>query len=372
MIYRIGPLSFSIEGQGRLVDTISLEFDSFLDQDQKNEPLIRFVFDSSLPINTNGVISDPIISYGEAYKARHSGLIYFHERIEKKSRKITINTDISIYGYKVSLERLDIIKSFLRFINWNYLKPEEVLAKNFLYDVFDYISQIELLSQNASYIHSSAFVKEDQCMVITGRGGIGKSSLLLKSVLEKEWKYISDDLAVVGENGKIWRTPKKLQIYGYNLEGEKNISDALLKDRNIFDLLAWYARFYLKGGKRVRRRVSASEIFGDEYVMNFSFISKIFFLEKAECNKFSISNMSIEEFSNRSAYVLVSEINPFLNISLALYSSGNSRMIPKVSEMISLTESVYLKSLKGIDCYLVAVPINATPSDLSIFFSSIF
>src|SRR4029078_8606315 len=99
--------------------------------------------------------------------------------------------------------------------DWNFLLPTEQLAKNFMSDVFDYLTQIKKLEVGQSSIHASSFTKDDRTVVVAAWGGIGKTTSMLKLVAEDNWNFLSDDLGIIDETGFIYRSPKKMQIYAY-------------------------------------------------------------------------------------------------------------------------------------------------------------
>lgn len=365
--YRLGPLSFSLDGCGKLFDAASDEFNSLLEHTTNTDFSVQFVARSPQTTTKTGIIADSVVCQDDSYTARHSGMVYLNERLPGGSRKVTISEDPS---QDRSLVRrfIGTFRGLNRVLDWNYLTREERLAKDFVYDVFDYVSQLELLLHNASYMHCSAFATEGQCFVITGGGGIGKTSLLLHYVMEKEWQYISDDLAIIGNEGSIWRTPKKLQVYGYNTENDTDLSAALLKGRGLIDLLAWHARLRLKGRKHVRRRISAPKLFGQDKILDASRITNVFFLERTNGRSFAARKLDMDDFANRSAHILLSELTPFCQVSLAVNSAGSRGIIPRIDEFIDEVRNIYARSLEGVDCILVSVPQGMSPCELSASF----
>lgn len=363
--YCIGPLSFSIEGEGELASLIKREFSSVeVSQGVGSASLVFDLGECRGPVAPPPIVSDWLKVYDSGFNVNFAGLQYSFSA-QGSQRVVSVSEPLR------SIQRSKSLRGKVnKILDWNYLSSVETLAKNFIYNVFDYVSQVELMQSDASYLHASAITKGARCLVITGKGGIGKSSMMLKAVIEDGWQYLSDDLLVVDAAGIVWRTPKHLQIYGYNLQGEPVLQSALMKGRGAIDLAMWNARLYFAGGKRVRRRVAAEDLFGAGQIAQSSLATDVYFLERHESEQFRERGMSHAEFARRSANVLLEELHPLSKISLALHGADSRRILPDVSEFLRRSEAIILKAVKNVQVRHICVPHAATPKDLMWYFKS--
>lgn len=177
-----------------------------------------------------------------------------------------------------------------------YLLRSEKVAKNFMYNIFDFVTQLANLRLGQSYIHASSFVRQERAVAVVAWGGVGKTTALLKLVGASGWSFLSDDLGLIDDTRTLWRTPKRLQVYGYNVAGEEATYRALMMSgRNVVDRAAWHVRRWTAGPKRVRRRVSAEELFGPEQTAVRAELTDLFFMERADVAKLSAAPIDSAE-----------------------------------------------------------------------------
>src|SRR5690606_22968318 len=98
-----------------------------------------------------------------------------------------------------------------------------------------------------TYVHASGFEKKGLGVAVFAHGGIGKTTSMLKMVREDGWKFLSDDLAVIDAQGVMWRSPKRMQIYAYNLLGQRPLQKDLFRGRSLADRMSWWLFKVFKG-----------------------------------------------------------------------------------------------------------------------------
>lgn len=364
IFYEIGPLKIELRGHGPIHAAVRCELAPMISKVGGAD--IVFDFTAVDGQAADGVISELITTDGSGFHAQHSGLRYRFERASTGTYLITVNPTGTYAGL---WERM--AARGYRLLNWNYLSPAETIAKNFIYDLFDYSTQLALLEKGATYIHASAVAKDGQAVLLAGRGGVGKSAFMLKSVLEQGWCYLSDDLAVIDADAVIWRTPKKMQIYGYNTVEEPVVRERLLAGRSILDLAAWHARFLLKGGKRVRRRTAADDLFGASHTSKSAPLVRAIFLERHRSAEVAVKAMSVDEFAYRCATVLVGELSPYSEIAIAEHSANSTPLLPAVAELHDRTYQILRNALESQRPLLVQAPASMSPAGLSACLSSV-
>lgn len=365
-LYRLGNIFFSITGEDKVLYPLTQELQSCEIKNNHNiKEDINFIFTRKQPDNDNYRIYAPIFIGNKNFKAKHSGFEY---------TVISDNNSYSVYikSDELTFKQKLIPKSLYRFKNWNFLSVEEIYAKNFMYDIFDYITQIVNLQNNQTYIHASSFTKGNRGIMVAAWGGIGKTTTMLKLVNEFGWKYLSDDLGIIDTAGQIYRSPKKMQIYAYNLENQKKIKNLLMQGRNLWDKASWCWHYLKRGKKGVRRRVSAEELFGSERVAQKAKLTDFIFIERAEQSNFSVREISIENISKRVAATILKEIEPFNQLSYAINSATDDFFMPNSFDIYSQTENIVKSSLKNVTPILVTIPKNANPNELCEFLNENF
>ena len=353
--YQLGPLAFSLDGTNAMSDALNREFGALAPA--SGTPAIRYHFQDQVDV--------------PQHTTRLSNLEFFDGGFVKHGPGLKFMVQATDSGLDVHVAKSDeliVSAAISRFKDWNYLLPHERYAKDFMYNIFDFTSQAEHLKAGASYLHASSFERDDRGVAIVAWGGIGKTTTMLKLVLEDSWRFLSDDLGLIDVEGVLHRTPKWMQIYAYNLEGEPAIRSALLDHRNVVDKASWRFKRATKGPKGVRRRVSAAELFGEDRVGDPTPLTDLFFIERATVDKITATPADVDTFAAKSAAILLQELQPFTEISAAMHSCWRSPCLPSVGELVESSKAVFEKAFAGVEPLHVLIPMSAGPGDLAGFF----
>lgn len=248
--------------------------------------------------------------------------------------------------------------------HWNFLSPVEERAKNFVYNVFDYLTQIVQMPLGQSYVHASSMEKDGEGIVISAWGGIGKTTTMIKLVTEDGWNFLSDDLTLVSKRNIVYPVPKKLQVYAYNLEGQENLRRRLLRGRSLVDRASWEYHRRVKGPSGARRRVSSDFFLGETSLGKAAKIRKVIHLERHDQNEFIVHKIPLEDLINRCAHTIVDELSPFTKISSAMNSTDSNEWMPTVCSLQDGVKRIYREAFGGANLYLVRVPLKAGPEEL--------
>ena len=193
-----------------------------------------------------------------------------------------------------------------------------------------------------------------------------KTTALLKLIHEDGCRFLSDDLGILDRSGGLHHNPKKLQIYGYNMQGEPWLREAVLEGRAWHDKLAWHYRERTKGLKRVRRRVSPTTFFGEEANAASGTLGHAVYLERTDAEAFSATPASVEAIAARAAHILIEELSPFSKVSSFYNSAFPDRgLVLSHGELYRRSKEIIASGLQHADgLTLLQLPRSATPEDL--------
>ena len=358
--YKIANIPFSITGNHPIVDVIKRDFYLLPNTKEKTNLNFKFVSEDILPKNYLQIEnvyfnSDAIFIKDGSFNYRILGNPYSRNKVE-----ILLKPNYNSMN--------PLFAKIFQIRNWNYLTKLEVLAKNFIYNIFDYIMHLRLLQYKRAFIHGSSLVKNSQGIMFLGWGGAGKTSLLIKVMYDEEgWRFLSDDLSILDENSIAYLNSKLLQIYAYNTKGNSKLLNRFLSNVSLFNKGNWYYKLYKHGPKGVRRRLSPEFIFGKENIANQGIITKVLFLQRASTSNFKIVNAKPKYIAEKSAHIIIEELNPFLKYSNILHSFGQKIDFPTSCEILQKSKEVYLNAFKSKECYFLFVPNEAGPSELHDF-----
>lgn len=245
------------------------------------------------------------------------------------------------------------------------------LSRRFYYTVFLQVAQLFQVSKGQTFCHASSCTDGERTIMLMAWGGIGKTSSLVRLLNSAgQWRFISDDLAILDDEGVVHRNPLKMQIYPYNLQGEPELGTALLKGRSWADRLQWAVRRRLLGDKGVRRRVQAEALFGEHKGAASARLTHTLFLRRTNVEDFTDHPLSIVDGAAQMAHVMQYELRTLWAMIAAMGSSGPASQgfgfgTDSLQAMDSVARIVE-RGLGGLVAppLLVDVPLGAKPADL--------
>jgi hypothetical protein len=256
----------------------------------------------------------------------------------------------------------------VRLLDASFLNAHERLAKTFFYAIFDTIIQARQLSLGQSWVHASGLKNGDRTVAFMAWGGVGKTSVMLKLMERGAWKFLSDDLMIVDDDGNVYVTPKRMQIYAYNLTNEPTLRGSLLDGRSVLDRLQFGVRERLLGSSKARRRVSASELFGKDRVASEGRLTDAVVMRRGSGSAFSTDVISTSVLANVVADTLMHELHIFGTLIASLGASAVTTPLPSYPETHALVVRIVRDALRGLGPQghsLVTVPKGAGPTDIA-------
>lgn len=354
--YKIGELRFTIAGEDKILPYLYDELQS-VEIKETEEADIIFNFAPPPQNINNGIYASPIICSPNEL-LYHDRYFKYHIQEKNDVLRVTLKSNSSHRKRKLPPQ-------ISRLLDWNYLLPDEVLAKNFMYDIFDYITQIKNFKRQQSYFHASSFVKGEKGVAVIAWGGVGKTTSMLKLVTEDHWQFLSDDLGIIDTEGYLYRSPKKMQIYAYNLENQPILKDLLLKNRSLPDRINWNEKRLIYGKKKARRRVSADRLFDQNHIAKKAKLTDALFIERTNIADFEMHSITAKSLSKRAATTVMDEINPYQKIEAALYTSLESSILPNYNTVFKQTQEILNKAFSNAELRLIKIPSNASPDQLA-------
>jgi hypothetical protein len=387
--YRLGRLSLTLSGAGECARYLESELASLLDAGPRHaDARIAFEIVPELPRLAGYTATPPVWAMENAFRVEYNDVAYHVSALgadgdagranqagiaDGAPAQAGRNALLGAGALRVAVRRDDNgrryrwFSPYYRARDWTFLSGEEIRAKNFMYGVFDYLTQIAQLELGQSYVHASSVERDGGGTAIVAWGGLGKTSAALKLITEHGFRFLSDDLGLVDDSGTLWRTPKRLQVYAYNLVGEERLRSMLLEGRSMLDRAAWAWKLRRRGPKGVRRRVSAEQLFGAASVGERAPLRRVFCLERGDVRDFEAREISADELARRAAEVVMQEIEPFGLVSRALHSGHRAPLLPTQDAVIAATRSVLRRAFDGIPILNVRIPSAASPAALAAY-----
>lgn len=355
----IGDIAFSLEGGGPVYDYLAEEFSALPQPEENLKCYLEIILVDVLPDYPEGaVIAKHFIGWECGFQYISNHLRY--QLVEKEG------------GYILALDcganahRNRLFGGVLQFLDWNYLSAPQVLAKSFMYSCFNLITGILHAKRGAAcYLHASSFEKSGFGVALAACGGVGKTTSMLRLVVRNGWRYLSDDVALIDSAGNLIRTPLRIQVYGYNVAGEAELSRRLLRSRRLLDRISWHVRLLRKGPNRTRRRVSAEDLFGPASVSSIAPCRVVVFMERANIKDASITGLPKSDLIDRMACIMPSEIGGLNELSEGLRLVGCNLEGFNRDEYQRAYKEVLNSALASCSVFLLKIPRRYSPAELS-------
>lgn len=285
-------------------------------------------------------------------------------RVMQITRDRQSDLDIEVYYDSPLYEgNLSPLQHYLRWSDWTYEPWHRAFAKSFVYNRLEPLLQVELLRRDATFIHAGAVAIDGDGIVFTGAGGSGKTSTtsaLLRS--HDDTKFLSDDLAILDAGGSVYSYPKTAVVYPYNI-GESGIrEDEILTGP--LDRFHWNIRQKRHGQKGVRRRVKPERLYSGQVPDRAEFVlDTAVFLVREHRDSITHETVSATELAERSTSVIVDELGWLSDYKSTVHAADPSTQ--SLSELLVDIETTYERAFEGTNGFVLSVPFDATPSDLS-------
>lgn len=358
--HNLGGLSFCIKGAGPVFDYLSEELGALPVSASSEKTAITFELTHALPAPPpNSVSARDYTGWGKGFQVTTGALSYRLEVIDG-AYFIAVQIPQKTSG-------LGKLKAYVRrFFNFNYLSNDEIIAKNFMYSLFNLITgQLLVMRGIGTYLHASSFERDGNGIALVASGGAGKTTSLLKLISPTGFRYLSDDIGLLDSDGFLIRTPLRMQVYAYNLKGDDQLQKRFFSSRGVLDRLSWHIRLWRKGDKSVRRRISAEKLFGVSSISVRAKLKTAIFLERVMSDHFSLTPITQEDFIWRINHIMPGEIGGLDTFSDSLELVGCGSLFLNRSQYSSLASEILSKSLHGITPLLLKVPYNCDPTELA-------
>lgn len=349
----LAGLGIALEGGGETSDYLASELAGLPSSPGAGDLDIHIV-DSLPPLPRGAVRSRQWIGW-------EGGFRYIRPRLEYQVERTGTALRVSLRQPRPA----DFSAPLRRFLDWNYLTRAQQVAKDFMYSVFNPLTGSELQRRGlGAYIHASSLSLGGRGLAILATGGVGKTTSMLRLVTDHGWHYLSDDIGIIDARGELWRSPLRMQVYAYNVQGQPRLANRLLRGRGWADRASWHVRHARHGPAKVRRRVSAEELFGAGQVADHAPLELGIYLERAHVDAFEVLPMTAAELADRLVLIMPTELGGLDAQSDALAITPARGLVPSPEEFREGLRAMLSRAFAGRELLRVRVPVPASPDEL--------
>ena len=169
-----------------------------------------------------------------------------------------------------------------------------------------------LMRSDRMITHSSAVQNQNQrAILFGGTGGVGKTSIEIDLCLNRKFKFVADDIAVIDNIGVVFVNLNYPKIYAYNLEVNAELRKQIFKNRRFGDKMQWKVKKNM-GLNKVRRKIDPSELYNLPKQDNMP-TENYYFLFRSNTSKIEIEEVDPEKANLFSGLVIKDEYDFIYN-----------------------------------------------------------
>jgi len=208
-------------------------------------------------------------------------------------------------------------------------------------------------------IHAASFVISGNAFLVSGTGGVGKTSTLLAASAFPESSFLADDISVVDSDGTVYANGAWPKIYAYNLinSPRSDLEQLTFRDRSLWDQFWFKIQKAYRGPSWARRKIKPTKLFSQEGFQNLDAarVTATIFLSVGTSPQPCLRQISpaqaatmatsvvAAEYAQVSTTVLYEEFNAAVEQRDPFWSSDQiSRQQSSVLESFFQKHSVYL------------------------------
>jgi len=280
---------------------------------------------------------------------------YSGDSIVSWRKKEKIFVDFIFRGGKPSIKE--------KFRHIQFMHPFEKVGQVFHELVL--IPSLHFFSADVTVIHGSALEDpKGNAIILTGTGGVGKTTLELELGLKKNYKFLSDDMSILDSKGKVWPNYAFPKIYAYNTNVDRKIEEKIFENRNFLDKLQW--NILKRRGQSVRRRVNPY-LFFDKRISRGAKISKLFILFRGSYKHLSIEKIPAERVVEMNIEVIKSEYQQFYrHLNWHKFNCLGRDQPPQLdlNKLLNDWQKLQNTIFSKTSCNLVKIPVGYSTSQL--------
>lgn len=309
------------------------------------------------------------------YPEKKSFMIYRGNYIGNNSAYLTLPFGKLKFYYKREPFTLDLYitnKNFLqkliavKFINSTYLSSTELSVYQIINGVIEPFFLFLGHKYGRTLLHASSLTCNSETLLLTGSGGVGKTSTYIRLIYDHGCKFLSDDISLVGNDGIVLYYPRYIMLYAYNCEEDETLYQRMMRGRSVIDRLHWSIHKQLRGNSIVRRRVPPSCLFNENKIERYGQLSVVIYLMKSiSSTDFHLKEINAKELARKCRDIIELEYWYYIRYFKMLESTG---MFPiNIKEVLDNIENIYEKMFKFARRYILIIPDKFSYKEISNF-----
>lgn len=362
--FQLGPLAVRIEGD-HLVTRWAIHTFQSLRSETPPELVFRFI---NRPLDDHEL---PRTVGNERVRIGPNQLTYRGRRYDVRIRA----TDPMV----VDLHQRDIRPLWLR----SLANPEETwkmwlshgdsldvhLLKEFAYTIGPLAIQCSLLRHSASLIHAGAVELEGRGLLLPAWGGVGKSTVVARTVLNGAARFLADDHAIIDTSGMVHLHLLPIHIYHYHTTQDQTIRSRLFSTLTASHRIQWHLASMLRP-HRVVRWIGPDDLYGRDRTARSAAIEQVIVMFRGQSDDFIWEEVDAATAARPCVGVILEEINGLTDLLALAGSAWEKSVLPGLEETCRRIVKLHESAFSQANCARLLVPRGADGDSLLNFLRS--
>lgn len=213
-----------------------------------------------------------------------------------------------------------------------------------------------LFGDRVSVFHAATLADSNgAALMVTGQGGVGKTSFALEVGRKRHWGFVSDDMVLADRSGIVYLNAAWPKIYAYNVEGDPSLETQIIQQCSTLERIHWGV--LRRWPWRVRRSIAPNDLYG--HVTRAAKLSTIIEVVRGEGSDLSIvRERNYNDFVERSIAVMQKEMRRLSGHIDAhtIYRERNKMPPLETTWSDSVWRRTATEAIKNAALYRVVVP----------------
>ncbi len=355
--FRLGPLVVSVSGQESVTRWARETFDVVRCEEPAD---LAFHFHDG-PIDVAG----PVTVGDEGVRVSDGSLWL---RVRNCDMRITrtdhLQVDLSLHDRRPCWRRslADPVRCWKMWLSHGTSLDTQQF-KDFMYGVCPQLIQCGLNERGAALIHASAFAVNGRAVVLPAWGGVGKSTLVSKTVLHGSAHFLSDDHAIIDRSGQTYLHPLPAHIYAYHAESDPELG------RRLWDACGPASRFWWQLATRIHRHravrwLAPQQLFGRAKLAHAAQIDQVIVMFRGDRDDFLYEPCAPDAAARASAAVIFNEFRDLAGLLTRADAGWAPSLLPSLGETHRMISDIYTAAFSDAGCARVIIPRRASANEL--------
>lgn len=287
---------------------------------QGEHPVLDLVLDELAPLRIDGeaapdvelcvgtppvppaaaVSLGPVTAHGDAAWCRfpRTGFeVYFAPPRPEEPERLTVAVGPRPMPFRMP-------RPLFRWVEPTFLTPVQAQAYVFLLRLVE--GSVFLLGGGTALLHAACLERDGRAVALTSAGGVGKTSTAAALLARRGWRYLTDDIALLADDGTVAFHPRWPMVYAHNLRHDPGLRRRITGTGGWRGRLQWNVLSAARIARR-RRRVPPSALWGEERIGRAARLDVVAFLARGERDELAVEDAAAADLARRARAIMAVE-----------------------------------------------------------------